>query len=235
MTYTQTIKTLLEQEDNHWAIGEALNIEVRRNNDWRGLDHALGQAGLDYKISTLRAYRRVAAAFPQGERVPGVSFAAHQAALTVGTHEVPRVVIERAIRANGKATRDAVLNEVRQIKGRARVDTANAVAAWRDLRRGVEALLALDEAELEALMQVAQGTQAGQAPALVRDLTKAGTKIGKALTKAEAQAKRAAAKAAHGPKAAAVPSVPKTRVTQAAAPAAKKPKVGRLGEGRGEG
>lgn len=235
--YVDTIKTLRKQESTHWDIADALVKEVHTHRDWDRLAGLLADQGIEYKISTLKAYRRVAWIFPDTTtRVRGASFAAHQAAATLGSTVKAGVALARAAKSQGKVTRDTVLAEVRQMKGRTNSTTSDAVSAWRDLKRGVAHLLDLQGHELGALLMM-EGTYQGQAPDLSRDLAKVSLRIADAMAKAEkaraAQKNKAARKAAgvyrrtrsagdglglRKPK-------PKT--------ARPKVKVGKLGQGRG--
>lgn len=227
MAFDKTIKALAEAEQNQWKVGDALVAEVRAKADWDDLSKALVAAGIEHTPSTLRAYRRVAAGFPRDQRVTGVSFGAHQAALTAGDAAGGLVAIDRARTNTGRATRDAVLAEVRAIKGRASNAVSDALVAWRDLTRAVGKLLDVPESELEALLIMDGGKYAGRATDLVRDMGKVQARIGASITVAE----KALLKA----------SKPKLTGTQA--PAAKpkaqapanKPKIGKLGKGRGQG
>ena len=234
--FERTIERLVEREHSHWDIGDALVAEITSSTDWDDLAQAVTARGLEYKISTLRAYHRVAKAFPQDERVPGVSFAAHQAALTAGDAHDARVAIDRAKANSGAATRATVLAEVRVMKGRTQTAISGAVSAWGDLRRGVERLLATDPAEIESLI-VMDDKYAAQAAALSQDLAKVAMLISDAAREAERRvarhrAKQAQVRAAQAPKAR--PESTKASAPVQATPAAAKPKLGRLGKGRGE-
>lgn len=233
MAFSETIDLLREDENNRWAIGASINRALRAKYTWKELEAELTAHDLDFKLSTLRAYARVTAAFPSPtERIDGASFAAHQAALTMGSPADARKAI-RAVQDRGsRATRDSVLAEVRKMKGRTTKQTSEAVAAWRDLKRGVTKLLELSDSELAALLTLDGGKYAGQASTLSSDLGKVSVKVATALTKAEkatqAKAKRTAAAVSR----AATPTAPKAK---AATPAAKTPKLGRLGSSRGQG
>lgn len=238
MAYTKTISTLKQQESTHWDIADALVTEIKNSGDWDQLAAALEAEGLDYKTSTLKAYHRVARGFPSTDRVTGASFAAHQAALTAGNNAQARVAISRARDNAGKVTRDSVLAEVRRMKGRTTNDTSDAVAAWRDLRRGVAKLLELAPGELEALLSIDSGAFGGQAGPLSKDLVKVGLAISEALRAAESKIKadkatkatRAARRqGAETPRAPAT-AKPKTPANTTTPP---KPKVGRMRQDRG--
>lgn len=231
--FERTIKRLVEREHSHWDIGDALVAEITSSTDWDDLAQAVAARGLEYKISTLRAYHRVAKAFPQDERVPGVSFAAHQAALTAGDAHDARVAIDRAKANSGAATRATVLAEVRVMKGRTQTAISGAVSAWGDLRRGVERLLATDPAEIESLI-VMDDKYAAQAAALSQDLAKVAMLISDAAREAERRVARHRAKQAQAQAPKAGPKSTKAPAPAQAAPAAAKPKLGRLGKGRGE-
>lgn len=243
MAFQDTIDLLTADENNRWAIGASINRGLANGYTWRDLDAALTSAGLDYQASTLRAYARVTKAFPVQDRVDGVSFAAHQAALTAGSATEGRKAIESARATGGKATRDSVLAEVRKMKGRTGAQTSDAVAAWRDLRRGVEKILELSASELTALLTLDGGKYAGQASTLSRDLGAVSVKVSEALTKAEKQAQaksaRTAARVSKSATPKATPTVTRSRGQATKATAApvnegKAPKLGRLGSSRGQ-
>jgi hypothetical protein len=232
----KTIALLRDDENNRWAIGTSLNRAMRGGASWRDLDALLANEGLDYKTSTLRAYARVTAAFPAGDRIDGASFAAHQAALTMGNTDKARKAMQRVIDDGRRPTRDSVLAEVRKMKGRTAGQTSDAVAAWRDLRRGVEKLLGLSDSELAALLTLDSGRYAGEASKLSSDLGRVSVKVSSALTKAEKQAQAKARRTSARVAASATPKTTKAPVTKPAeAPAAKTPKLGRLGSSRGQG
>jgi len=240
MAFDKTIALLGQQEDNHWKVGDTLRGEFRGYRlgngkpDWAALASALSAAGAEHTLTTMKAYYRVAAAFPENDRIDGVSFAAHQAALTMGDANQARSVIQTVqLGTGGKATREAVLSEVRRVKGRTTNQTSSAVEAWRMVRAGVDKLLDLEAGELDALLTLADGKYAGEAATLARDLGKVSTKVTASLTKAEKvlaarKAKKAQSRAAKAPMTAKAP--------KASAPAAAKPapRVGRLGQNRGK-
>jgi hypothetical protein len=237
MAFEQTIALLGTQEENHWKVGDTLVREMRAyagaNPDWGGLQAALTAAGAEHTLATMKAYYRVATKFPAEDRVPDVSFAGHQAALTIGNIASPIDVIRRAqVSAGGRATREAILSEVRQMKGRTTSQTSDAVEAWRMLRAAVDKMLDLDAAELEALLTLANGKYAGEAADLSRNLGKVSVKVADALTKAEAVMAKRAAKTKARVAGAATPKATKPKVAQATKPA---PRIGRLGQNRGKG
>lgn len=229
--FDKAIDLLQVDENNRWAIGGAINRGLRNGGSWADLEKVLADRGLDFQVSTLRVYSRVTAAFPVEDRIPGVSFAAHQAALTVGDATKGRQAIQNVRDAGHRVTRDTVLAEVRKMKGRTGSQTSDAVAAWRDLRRGVEKLLDLSTGELAALLTLDGGKYAGQASKLSRDLGRVSVKVSEALTKAE-KANQAKAKRTAAAVASAGTTKPKTSKAPASAP--KVPKLGRLGSGRGQ-
>ncbi len=239
MAYSKTISTLRKQESTHWDIADALRLEIATNNDWDALADLLAEEGIEYKTSTLKAYRRVAVIFPdQKDRTAGASFAAHQAAATIGNTDQAKVALTRADKNQGKVTRDTVLAEVRQMKGRTDNTTSNAVAAWRDLKRGIASLLDLPARELNALLMM-EGAAQGQAPDLSKDLAKVSVRIADSMRSAEKaiEAKKAKkAKAEKGTDARRLAELDKPKAQRKTTKTgAEKPKVevGRMGKGRG--
>lgn len=229
MAFSDTIELLKVDENNRWAIGESVNRYLQMGAKYRELEEALARADLDFKMSTLKAYARVTKAFPPQDRIDGASFAAHQAALTMGNPTDAHKAI-RAVTDDGRRpTRDNVLAEVRKMKGRTQKQTSDAVAAWRDLRRGVEKILDLSASELTALLTLDGGKYAGEASTLSRDLGRVSVKVSEALTKAEKQAQAKARRTTANVAKAATPKAPTAKT------AAKTPKLGRLGANRGQG
>jgi hypothetical protein len=238
-TFTKTIEALQTQESSHWAVGEALVKEVNSYSSqtsviqWDALGAALEQAGLSHTISTLKAYRRVAMSFSPESRIEGVSFAAHQAALTAGdvTRARAMIVLAQGNHAGGKATRDGVLSEVRKLKGRTTAQTNASMRAISSLTAAVGKVLDLGEGELEGLMLLDKGAAIGKTADLLMKLGKVSQVLGEATDDAE---KRLASKTrtTRGKKTSKPGKTPPV-TSPAKAKATTKPKVRKMGNKRG--
>lgn len=229
MAYRKTITALRNQESTHWDIADALVAEIRTGNSWDELARELEDQGLDYKVSTLKVYRKVASQIPAEQRVSGVSFAAHQAAATLRNTGQIRQALDLAARNNGgKVTRDTVLAEVRKINGRTSGQTSDAVAAWRALQNGASKIAALPTAELDALLMMDKGKYAGELGDLLSDISAVQVLLAESRTRTEK-----AIKAAEGKKAARAAKTESKPTPKAKATKADAPKVGKMGARRG--
>jgi hypothetical protein len=111
------------------------------------------------------------------------------------------------------------------------------VAAWRDLKRGVEGILGLDQSRLEALLIMDRGHFGGEASELAKDITKVSIKLSEALQVAERklaakESDEAQAKARRKARQMPAPQ-PQPKVEAAENGGTKKPKVGRMSRQRG--
>lgn len=254
-TFKKTIEALQSQESNHWAIADALLAEVTdTGKEWDQLQSVLAAQGIDYKVDTLKVYRRVAEQVPPSQRVKGVSFAAHQAAGPTGK---PKETIE-AVKASGaRVTRETILSHVRSAKGNAGAPekTDAVAAAWRDLVRGAEALGKVSEKELIAYLSTSDRALP-KVPGLVSELRslslalataekKAREALVAAQAKTSAQSKSASSKPAPAKKAEAKKTAPAKKAAPTRKPlpetddqgvvvAPKKPALKGLGAGRGQ-
>lgn len=214
-----TVRELLKaREAGQWDLGDALTREIQTGKDWETLMDWVNQEGLDFTRGTLKAYHRVAHTFRPQDRVAGASFAAHQAALTAGSLAGAKTALQNAQASGAKVTRDKVLSQVRQMKGRATHETSDVLAAWRDLRRATQSLLDADAADLRSLLMLEGGKYQAEAAELGSKLVQTASRIADASAEVERKAKGK--------------SKSKTPA-QAQAPTAK-PKIRKLGAGRGE-
>lgn len=224
--YEHIIDLLQQAESSHWIIGDALSSYSFTSWEWDELQRDLDQAGISHTVGTLKVYARVAGQISAEQRLHGVSFAAHQAALTIGDSDTAIKLIKKVQAEQGNPTRDRVLNEVRTLKGKQKVTTTEAAAAWRNLKAAVEQMSNLPHGQLDALLLLHQGRFAGQAVKLQEQISEIQYEITGSIARVENTLKGRPSKAASKP-------APISAVAAEKPENAPKVKVGKLGKGRG--
>lgn len=228
----------IKTQEDRWDLADALLAEVGQGDARAAFDEierATREAneGEGFTANTLRQYRDVAAHWPPADRVPGVTFSAHKAALPYGDLAERKGLLGSLKAAHGKATVKAI-GEAVAIKAQgpgAMVAPSASASATAPAPTTPEAAVAalgrflapMSEAEIARLVAGFDPTTGGAFPEIARLVAVA--------EKAKA-AKAAKAATFGGPKAKAAPGKAAPKAAPVAAPKVPAPKVA---EGQGLG
>lgn len=173
--FTKTIAALNRKDVGEWELGDALVAEVEPSpvgvhtgHDWDALSTRLEAEAIDVSADSLRQYRDAAARWAKTDRVKGVSFTAHRAALSASKNVpttdgsfAPKVLIERLQKANGRVRVKDVKEAVKPTKTTAQQSAKSYAATAKKLQEALDEvnarmakwLVKTDVAAVDTLME----------------------------------------------------------------------------------